>query len=303
MQGEIGAGEIRKKSWIIGRIKMKTYLDCIPCFVRQALEAAKMATDNKTKQEKALKKVLSELGKTSLEGKIPSDISHKIHHIVRKVTENSDPYKKLKDEYNRKALGMYSRLKQKVTKSNDRLLTATKLAIAGNIIDFGPGSKFDLEKTVEEVLIQDFAINHFNRFRKALQKSENIVYLGDNTGEIVFDRILLEELKDKEITFVVKGGLIINDATIEDAKLVGIYKLAQIITVSNGEPDTGPERNSDEFINLLKSADVIISKGQGNYEVLSEVNASIFFLLKVKCLVIARDIGAKIGGIVVKYSR
>ncbi len=283
--------------------KMKTSLDCIPCFVRQALEASKMATEDKAKQEKALKRVLLELEKTSLEGKIPPDIARKVHRIIRKVTGNSDPYKKLKDEYNRKALRMYPNLKQKVAGSEDRLLTATKLAIAGNIIDFGPGSKFDLEKTIGEVLVQDFAINHFNRFRNALQKSEKIVYLGDNTGEIVFDRILLEELKSKEITFVVKGGPIINDATVEDAKFAGIDKITQIRTISNGEPGTGPKRNSKEFIDLLKSADVVISKGQGNYEALSEVNANIFFLLKVKCPMIARDIGVKIGGIVVKQSR
>ena len=283
--------------------KMKTYLDCIPCFVRQALEASKMATEDKAKQEKALKRVLLELRKTSLKGKIPSDIARKVHHIIRKVTGNSDPYKKLKDDYNRKALEMYPSLKRKVAKSKDRLLTATKLAIAGNIIDFGPGSKFDLEKTIKEVLVQDFAVNRFNRFKEALQKSEKIVYLGDNAGEIVFDRILLEELKNKKITFVVKGGPIINDATVEDAKFAGINKIAEIKTASNGEPGTGPKRNSKEFIDFLKSADVVISKGQGNYEALSEVNANIFFLLKVKCPTIARDIGVKIGGIVVKQLR
>lgn len=268
--------------------------------MRQALEASKMATDDKTKQEEVLKKVLSELGKTSLEGKIPSDIAHKVHHIIRKATGNSDPYKKLKDEYNKKALKMYPSLKQKVARSKDRLLTATKLAIAGNIIDFGPGYKFDLEKTIKDVLAQDFAIDHFNQFRKALNKSKKIIYLGDNTGEIVFDRILLEELKGKEITFIVKGGPIINDATVEDAKFVGIDKIAKIGRVSNGMPGTGPDRNSKGFIKQLKNADIVISKGQGNYEALSEVKANIFFLLKVKCPVIARDIGVKIGDIVVK---
>jgi uncharacterized protein with ATP-grasp and redox domains len=279
---------------------MKTHLDCVPCFVRQALEASKMATRNRTKQEKALKKVLLELGKTSLKGKTPSDISYKIHHIVKKVTGNKDPYKKLKDEYNRKSLRMYPNLKKKVVGSEDRLRMATKLAIAGNIIDFGPSFNFDLEETIKEVLVKDFDIDHFNRFRKALQKSEKIVYLGDNTGEIFFDRILLEELKDKEITFIVKGGPIINDATIEDAKFAGIDKIAEIRTVSNGDPGMGAGKKSKEFTNFLKSADVVISKGQGNYEALSEVDANIFFLLKVKCPAIAKDIGVKIGGIVVK---
>lgn len=279
---------------------MKTYLDCIPCFVRQALEASKMATDDEIKQEKALRAVLSELSRTSLKNKIPSQIARKVHHIVRKVTKNNDPYKKVKDEYNRKALKMYPNLKRKVARSKDRLLTGTKLAIAGNIIDFGPGHKFDLEKTIEDVLAQDFAIDHFNQFRKALNKSKKIMYIGDNTGEIAFDRILLEELKGKKITFVVKGGPIINDATVEDAKFVGIDKIAKIGRVSNGIPGTGSDRNSKKFIKRLKNADIVISKGQGNYEALSEVDAKIFFLLKVKCPVIARDISAEIGDIVVK---
>lgn len=264
------------------------------------MEASKMATGNKIKQEKTLKAVLSELENTSLKNKIPPQIARKVHRIVREVTKNNDPYKKVKDRYNRKALKMYPSLKRKVAKSKDRLLTATKLAIAGNIIDFGPGSKFDLEKTIKDVLTQDFAINHFNQFRKALNSSKKIFYLGDNAGEIVFDRILLEELKDKVITFVVKGGPIINDATVEDARFVGIDKIAKIEVVSNGDPGTGPARRSKEFINKLKDADLVISKGQGNYEALSEVDADIFFLLKVKCPLIARDIDAKVGDIVIK---
>jgi len=259
-----------------------------------------MATNDKAKQEKILKKVLSELEKTSLKNKIPTEIARKVHRIVREITKNDDPYKKVKDEYNRKALKMYPGLKRKVARSKDRLLTATKLAIAGNIIDFGPGYKFDLEKTIKDVLAQDFAIDHFNQFRKALNKSKKIIYLGDNTGEIVFDRILLEELKGKEITFVVKGGPIINDATVEDAKFACIDKIAKIGRVSNGMPGTGPDRNSKEFVKQLKNAEVVISKGQGNYEALSEVDANIFSLLKVKCPAIARDIGVKIGDIVVK---
>jgi len=283
---------------------MQVYLDCIPCVVRQAKEAIEMATNDKVKREKALKKVLLELGKTSLKGKTPPEISRKVHHIVREVTKNDDPYKKVKDKYNKKALRMYPSLKQKVAESKDKLLTATKLAIAGNIIDFGVGLglgfEFDLDKTVEDVLAQDFAINHFDRFRKALKKSKKIFYLGDNAGEIAFDRILLEELKCKDITFVVKGGPIINDAMADDARFVGVNKIAKIKRVSNGTPGTGPERNSKEFTDQLKNADVVISKGQGNYEALSGVNANIFFLLKVKCPIIAEDIGAKVGDIIVK---
>jgi uncharacterized protein with ATP-grasp and redox domains len=281
---------------------MRTHLDCIPCFIRQALEASRMATNDEVKHEKVIQEVLSELTK-NISGKTPPDIADKVHHIVRKVTENSDPYKKLKVISNRKALRMYPSLKRKVKESRDRLSVATRLAIAGNIIDFGPGSKFNLEKTVEEVLSQNFAINHFNLFRKALKESRKIFYLADNAGEIVFDRILLEELGDRQITFVVKGGPIINDATVEDAMFAGIDKIAEIKKVSNGTPNTGPKRNSKEFINQLKSGDIVISKGQGNYEVLSEADANIFFLLKVKCNMIAKDIGAKVGDIILKTNK
>jgi hypothetical protein len=258
-----------------------------------------MATRDEAKQEIVLRRVLSKLRKTSFT-KTPPEIADGIHYLIRTVTKNPDPYKKVKERYNRIALAMYPNLKRKVAHSRNRLLTATRLAIAGNIIDFGPGVKFDIEKTVREVLVQDFAINNFDRFKRKLDESSNIIYVADNAGEIVFDRILLEELEDKKITFVVKGGPVLNDATIEDARSVGINKIAKIARVSNGAPGTGPKRNSKRFINWLKNAEVVISKGQGNYEALSEVNANIFFLLKIKCPVIARDLGAKIGDIVIK---
>lgn len=282
---------------------MKTFFDCIPCFLRQAVEACGMATKDKKIQERALRSVLSELGKTSLADKTPADISHVVHRIVREVTGNNDPYKKLKDKYNKMALRLYPELKRRVAASKDRLLTATKLAIAGNIIDFGPGHNFDLERTIEEVLHQDFALGHFSKFKEALQNSEVVAYLADNAGEIIFDRILLEELKGRKINFVVKGGPIINDATVEDAKFAGIDKMANLATVSNGERGTGPERNSASFVKFLKSMDVVISKGQGNYEALSEIKANIFFLLKVKCPVIADEIKVEVGDMVLLTSR
>lgn len=273
---------------------MRVYFDCIPCFIKQALDASRMATKDEARQEMALKRVLSELQKISF-SETPPEIANKVHRAVREITKNNDPYKRVKDEYNRKALKMYPGLKQKVARSKDKLLTATKLVIAGNIIDFGIGGfKFDLEKTVRDVLVQDFTINHFNQLKKTLEKSKRIVYFGDNAGEIVFDRILLEELKNKDITFVVKEEPIINDAMVEDARFAGIDKIANIKEVS-----TNP-KGARRFTNQLKNVDVVISKGQGNYETLSGVNANIFFLLKVKCPIIARDIGVKVGDIVIK---
>lgn len=267
--------------------------------MRQALEASRMATEDESKQGEVLRRVALELSRVTFD-ETPPEVAHRVHSIVREITGNDDPYSKVKDKYNRMAMEMYSDLKRRVAESEDRLLTATRLAIAGNIIDFGPGLKFDLEETIEEVLTKDFAIDHFDRLKNALDETRKIFYLGDNTGEIVFDRVLLEELGGKEITFIVKGGPILNDATVEDAKFAGIDKIAEIGKVSNGMPGTGPERNSKEFIDQLKGADVVISKGQGNYEALSEVDANIFFMLRAKCPVIARDVGVEVGDIVIK---
>jgi len=277
---------------------MDTYLDCLPCFLRQALEASRMATDDERKQREVLDKVMQELQGLELEGMKPPDIADRVHYMVRKITGDSDPYKDLKDEFNDRALFMYPDMKEKVEDSDDPLLTATKLAIAGNIIDFGPNSNFDLEGTVEDVLKSDLGIDHYDRFRKEVEDAEEIVYLADNSGEIVFDKLILEELNDKKIIYVVKGGPILNDAMLEDAEYVGIDKLAELDTVSNGLPNTGPRRDSKEFKGWMREKDMVISKGQGNYEVLSEADLNIFFLLKAKCPVIAADLGVQVGDIV-----
>lgn len=275
---------------------MKAYLDCVPCAMRQALEASRMATDDEQKQEKALREVASELSKMEWDG-TPLTISHKAARIVGESIGVEDPYKDLKDKFNEKAMDMYPEMKQKVSQSDDSLKTATKLSIAGNVIDFGPDGDFDVEKTVEETLEKDFGIDQFDEFRDELKKAEDIIYLSDNTGEISFDRLLLEELEDKNFQFWVKASPILNDAMAEDARFVGIDKIAEIRGIE--KLDDVPEEVKDQ----LRGADLVISKGQANYEAFSEVDANIFFLLMVKCPLIGKDIGAKEGSIVVKWSK
>lgn len=277
---------------------METELDCIPCFVRQALEAVKMVTNDKSKQEIVLREVLSELSKISFDGP-PTEIAHVVHGIVKKVADNPDPYKDVKEKSNRIALELYPKLKQMVENSENRILTAVKLAIAGNIIDYGPSSQFDINKTIEEVLSQDLEINDFEKFEQMLSNAKNIIYLGDNAGEIVFDRVLLEEMPDKKITFFVRAEPILNDATIDEAREVGIDKMADIKKISVDHE--GMDRNSEEFINYLREADMVISKGQGNYEALSDRKAGVFFLLKIKCPAVAKHIKAKVGSTVLKF--
>ena len=279
---------------------MKSNLDCISCFLRQALEASRMATDEEEVQREVLDEVMDILRNLEFEGEKPPEIGKYVHRAVKEITDTQDPYKKIKEEQNEEALKIYPKLEEKVENSNNRLLTAVKIAIAGNVIDLGPGHEIDLEEEVKEVLSKALSIDNYDEFKANLEKSETIFYLGDNAGEIVFDKILLREMQDKEIFYFVKGAPKINDAMAIDAKKAGIDEYAKVDVVGNGRLGTGPERDSPEFIERMQEADMTISKGQGIYEALSEVPANIFFLLKAKCPVIADDLGVQVGDIILK---
>jgi len=273
---------------------MKARLECIPCLLKQSLNATQVVTDDQAVQEKVLKSVMVELLDAPLDSSPPL-IARTIYSIVDDITGRDDPYKSLKMEYNRIAMGMYPDLKDIVDRSDDRLFTAVKLAIAGNIIDFGADIQFDVEETIRDVLTKEFAINDYPLFVESLGDSENILYLADNAGEVGFDRILIEEIIDyADVVYAVKNKPIINDATIEDAIFCGIDSIAKIVTTSD-TPGTILERCDPEFVEIYRSADVIISKGQGNYETLSEEAGNIFFMLLAKCPVIAADLGVGIG--------
>ena len=276
---------------------MKVNLDCVPCFMRQALEAARMATDDERLQAEVLRKVSALMAELSY-AQSPPDIAHRVHALVRDVTGNPDPYQKIKEKDNRLALNMYPWLKEIVEKSsNDRLYAAVKLAVAGNIIDYGVSQAFNVKDTVATVLKKDFAIDKYPEFKKQLNDAKTIMYLADNAGEIVFDRVLIEELEDRDVTLVVKGGPILNDATIDDVKSCGLENLVDVEYIGNGTPGSGYERTDQKFSSKLRSADLVISKGQGNYEGLSS-ERYIYFLLMAKCPLIARNIGVDKGSIV-----
>ena len=285
---------------------MKVQLDCIPCLQRQTLDAVRLITKDISMQEKILRRVIAELESSDWTG-TPPELAHIVHGIIKKESNIDDPYKDVKRQYNDLALGLYSELKQTVDNSTDPILTALRLAIAGNIIDFGAGSQFDLNETISKVLERDFAVNDFQKLVVTLEGTKTLFYLADNTGEIVFDRILLETILEKyrinEVLFGVKGTPIINDAMIEDAEYVGINKLrgVKLIKIGAGVPNTGLERNSKEFQNMLNNVDLVISKGQGNYEALSK-HGGIFFLLIAKCPIIAKDLNVEIGDIILKQT-
>ena len=189
-----------------------------------------------------------------------------------------------------------------INSSNERLKTAVRLSIAGNVIDFGANTDFDLPRDIETILSQDFSIDHYQEFCEVLDNAEHVLYLADNAGETVFDRILIEELH-KPVIYAVREKPIINDATREDALLAGVDEVSEILSSGCDAPGCILKFCSDEFLKVYRSADLIISKGQGNYEALSDEERPIFFLLKAKCRVVAQDIGVEEGSIILASSR
>jgi uncharacterized protein with ATP-grasp and redox domains len=277
---------------------MRTYLDCYPCFLRQAVDAARYVGAEEEQQRVIVHRVLETL--RSLDpASTPPEIGDAIHRIVRQETGGSDPYADAKREATEQALALYPRLKALVEKASHPLETAVRLAIAGNIIDLAPDSSYDLWATVERVLEQPFAIEDIRAFRKALTSTDRILYLADNAGETVFDRLLIETM-GKAVTYAVKAGPILNDATMEDAIAAGLLRVAEVVSTGSDAPGTVLRSCATEFRDLYDQAQMIVAKGQANYETLSGEGERLFFLLQAKCPVIARDVGVEVGDIVLR---
>ncbi len=288
---------------------MKTYLDCIPCFFKQALEAARMAGAD----EQTQKRILIELAKILPEFTLassPPEMGRIIYGLVNKITLKDNPYQDIKDRSNKLAQNIYSKLKKKISRSNDRLLKAVELAIAGNIIDYGAKNTLNVDVELTRILdeenkaikIGNKANFDYVKFMNALDETRNILYLADNAGEVVFDRLLIEEIKrldsTKKIIYAVKEKPIINDALIDDAIFFGIDKIADIISCGSDAPGTVLPLCSNKFLDIYKKADMVISKGQGNFEALSDEKRTIFSLFIAKCSIIAQDAGCSVGDVI-----
>ncbi len=281
---------------------MRIYLDCIPCFVRQALDSVRLATDDEEIQEQVVREVLRLASDLDM-SQSPPAIGQQIHRLIRELISNNDPYRELKQRSNRLALRMCAELKETVRTSEDPLETAVKLAIASNIIDLGVKTSIkesEIERIINDSLITDFDGRQIEDFRNAVNQAKQILYLADNAGEIVFDRLLIEQLPCEKITVVVKARPVINDATMEDAKVAGLTEIVEVIDNGSDAPGTILESCSQTFRNRFAKADLIIAKGQGNYETLSDVEKNIIFILKAKCPVIAKDLGCEVGEMILR---
>lgn len=287
---------------------MRTYLDCIPCFYRQAIETSRLAGLNEKRIKKIIDKTARLIASNGLE-LTPPEMAGFINKIIKKELQDEDFYKPMKEKSNILALSVYDLCKNKVKKSNDSLLTAVEMAIAGNIIDFGVKNSLNIKEEIDKIIKKENQIikNKDNRFfaykefKDHLSKSKEIIYLADNAGETVFDRILIEEIKlfksDIKITYAVKEKPIINDALMEDAIQCEIDKVADVISSGSKIPGTLLGLCSEDFIKKIKSSDMIISKGQGNFESFEYPEKPVFYLFMAKCSVVAKEVNCDIGHI------
>ena len=281
-------------------LKMKTSFDCIPCFIRQTLNTVKLASDDPGLHEKALREILTILSRLDFQA-APVVMGRTVHRVIQVITGVRDPYLSVKQQFNQMMLDLYPTLKARLNDSEDPFEVAVRLALAGNMIDFGAGQKLrpvDVTETIEASLTAKIAAD-IHLLRKAVDMSDTIVYLGDNCGEIILDRLFIEQLIPDKVTYVVRAAPIINDVTMNDATFSGIADLVHVIDNGSDAPGTLLDECSPRFKEVFENADLIIAKGQGNYETLHAVHKHIFFMLKVKCPVVARHIGHKIGDYVI----
>ncbi|MDD4734782.1 MAG: ARMT1-like domain-containing protein [Kiritimatiellae bacterium] len=280
---------------------MKTELTCIPCFVRQSLEAISLVTSDDAQRESLMRRVLRDLSEMDWAGTPPA-IAQRLHRMLRGVVGSRDPYFSVKDQMNRAALDMLPVMREALKLQPDVRAAAVRVAIGGNLLDAGAKTQIAAEELPEHLnsIWSQPLRGDVQGFFEAASRAERILYLADNAGEIVLDRLLIEALPMEKITLVVRGVPVINDATMEDAVLAGLPDLVRVTDNGSDAPGTVLEDCSDEFMQLWDQADLVISKGQGNFETLSGVNKPIYFLFIVKCSLVAEMAKAPVGCLVIR---
>lgn len=278
--------------------------DCVPCYLKQSISTLRAAGVPEDEINGILYRawnVVPELNTQATPCENSSIVLHKIYELIG----CSDPYRKAKTDWNQYALKQYPRLVDMVESSSDRLLTAFKISVAGNIIDMGITPDFDVNLALGEITGKKFDYSDYDEFMKLLEKAESILVIGDNSGEIVFDKVLVREFRKRglEVVYAVKKGPILNDATMEDAAEVELDGICRVITNGNNYLGTSLNMCSPEFLTVLKKADIVICKGQANFESLESsplVGTKTFFVLRAKCQLVADCLGVALGSIVLK---
>jgi len=281
---------------------LKIEAECAACILNRASAEAIEATTNPALRFRAMAELLRLLNKEFKPTAVPADLGTKRDRLIKRITGNDDPYKRIKRLSNEKALKLlpYARkLVEEGYTQQDRFKKACLCAIVGNIMEFDiPGHKFtfnSLRKEFREAG-KDLVINDIDKIYELAKKARTVLYLTDNAGEIVFDTLLVEQLKNMGVTVIVgvKGGPIINDATLEDVEASGMSKIAdKLITTGTDAVGLVPKEFSAEFLNSYNSVDIVFAKGMGYAETLTEykLKRPHALLFRTKCNPVANFFG------------
>ena len=278
---------------------MKISYECGPCFLRQAKEALDLSTDDEILKMEIMEEIFKYLSNNFTLGTNSNSTGSTMHALIKQRTGCADPYYKEKIESNNIALKYLDDVK-KILDEDDSLENHVKIAIIGNILDFGAFTlDDDIESVIKDSLKKELAVKDIEEFENSLKIHDKVLYLVDNTGEIVFDKLLLSKINeyDLDITIAVKSEPILNDACMEEALDAGLDEFGEIVEIGAGTVGYVDSKISDEFRQIFNSHKFIISKGMGNYEGLTEIDLSdkdIYFLLCAKCNTISRDIGVNL---------
>ena len=276
--------------------------DCLSCLLNQSLRVAKnLNLDEKTSKE------MMRVASTSIGNYAevsPPVAAADLYPKLASFTNSDDVYKELKELSTKEALKLLS----SVEKNVNSLALAIKAAVAGNVIDFATPNHFDLTTEFEKVFETNFSIDNEKLFLEKLNRAKTLMIVGDNVGEHIFDKLLLEHIAkdypELKLYYAVRGCPIINDVTLLEATELKMQEVASVVDSGVNTPGLDYASASKSFMELYNSMDLIIAKGMGNYECLEGVkDERIFHLFKVKCDVVANDVGAKLGSLVFMQNR
>lgn len=284
-------------------VVMDSYLDCLPCVIRQASDAVRQAGLKRDLQTAIMKRIMATLAEMELKNG-SSEMIQKAFQIIREAGHIHDPLENAKSYSMDIALRAYPELKLTLNDSKDRFATAVRIAMAGNIIDHerrdGEQDNLSIFHSVEAALTRPLAMDHIDFLKEEVQEAKNILFLADNAGETVFDRILLEEMPLERILYAVRSQPVSNDATLRDAVFAGLTEIVKVIEDGSDYPCSMPDRCSPEFLSVFDEADLIIAKGQANLRALREIDKNIFFLARIRCKGTAADFNLSVGDFIVK---
>lgn len=293
---------------------MKIDVSCLSCLVKQLSGTIQLLGIEDSIAKDYAKKVLEMISHEDLDVPPPL-MAKKIYKMLSELTGENDPYKEIKRQSNILAIKIVKDLKEVINseEESEQFATAAKIVISGNIIDYGVNSDINddvIIKEIQSVNQKEVDPVSLKSFEKSILNSKNVFYIGDNAGEVVLDKYFIDNyLSHADVTYAVRGNPIINDSIMEDALFVEMDKSAAIVTTGDGTPGIDFDNTSQDFFEKFKTADMVILKGQGNYEtayredlkqiISSKINSKfdkpVYFLFKVKCPLVSEISGYPMG--------